>query len=57
VILAGLFAGMGGGAGAAIGAAIRSERVLYAAQARATTRVLAPIVAPGLIGVRAHFRF
>jgi len=57
LVLAGLFGGLGGGAGAAIGAAITSERVLYAAPARPTTRVLAPIVAPGVIGVRAHFRF
>jgi len=55
LVIAGLFGGVGGGAGAAIGAATRSERVLYAA--RPTARVLAPIVAPGVIGVRAQFRF
>jgi hypothetical protein len=55
LVLAGLFGGIGSGAGAAIGAASRSEHVLYAA--RPTGRVLAPIVAPGVVGVRAHFRF
>ena len=57
LVLAGVFGGLGGGAGAAIGAVTRSERVLYAAPRRPTARVLAPIVAPGVIGVRAHFRF
>ena len=55
LVIAALFGGVGGGAGAAIGAAIKSERVLYAA--RPTAGVLSPIVAPGAIGVRAHFRF
>jgi hypothetical protein len=55
LVLAGVFGGIGGGAGAAIGAAARSERVLYAA--RPARRVLAPLVAPGVVGVRAQFRF
>jgi hypothetical protein len=57
LFLAGLFGGIGGGVGAAIGAATRSEHVLYAAPSRPTAHVLAPIVAPGVIGMRAQLRF
>jgi hypothetical protein len=55
LVIAAVFGGIGGGAGAAIGEAIRTERVLYAA--RPTARLLTPIVAPGVIGLRANFRF
>lgn len=56
-VLAGLLGGIGGGVGAAVGAATRSEHVLYVAPTRQTDHVLAPIVAPGAIGVRARLRF
>jgi hypothetical protein len=57
LFLGALFGGIGGGAGAAIGAVTRTEHLLYAGPSRPTPHILAPIAAPGVIGVRAQLRF
>jgi hypothetical protein len=50
-------AGLGGGIGAAIGAARRPQRVLYAADRRSTTVLVAPRLAPGVVEWRAQIGF
>ena len=50
-------AGLGGGIGAAIGAARRPQRVLYGADRRSTTVLVAPRLAPGVVEWRAHIGF